>query len=95
MPVYPSEIEGVAMKAEGVKKACAVGVKDSVRGQHVRLYLETEGDAEAVKARVSALCKAQLLAYAVPKEIVVKEKLPVNLIGKIDRKAIEEEAERN
>ena len=95
VPVYPSEIEGVAMKAEGVKKACAVGVKDSVRGQHVRLYLETEGDAEAVKVRVSALCKAQLLAYAVPKEIVVKEKLPVNLIGKIDRKAIEEEAERN
>lgn len=92
VPVYPSEIEGAAMKVAGVKKACAIGISDSVRGQHVRLYVEIAGDAEAVKAKILSVCREQLIAYAVPREIVVKERLPVNLIGKIDRKVLEEEA---
>ena len=92
VPVYPSEIEGAAMKVAGVKKACAIGINDPVRGQHVRLYVEIAGDAEAVKAKILSVCREQLIAYAVPREIVVKERLPVNLIGKIDRKVLEEEA---
>ena len=94
VPVYPSEIEGVACKARGVKKACAVGVDDPVKGQVVRLFLECrEGaDPAACREEVLALCRRLLIAYAVPREIVVLDRLPVNLIGKIDRKALEERA---
>ena len=94
VPVYPSEIEGVACKARGVKKACAVGADDPVKGQVVRLFLECrEGaDPAACREEVLALCRRLLIAYAVPREIVVLDRLPVNLIGKIDRKALEERA---
>ncbi len=92
VPVYPSEIESAAMKAAGVKKACAIGIDDAVRGQHVRLYAEVTGDKEAAKAEILAVCKKTLISYAVPREIVIKDRLPVNLIGKIDRKALEDEA---
>ena len=93
VPVYPSEVENAAVKAEGVVKACAVGVPDPVRGQTVRLYAELAPgrDEKAAEEEVLALCRRTLIPYAVPKEIVFRERLPVNLIGKIDRMALERE----
>ncbi len=92
VPVYPSEIEAAALKAAGVKKACAIGIPDPVKGQRVRLFIEpAKGtDIQACRSAVLDVCRRTLIAYAVPKEIVFEERLPVNLIGKIDRKALEE-----
>ncbi len=96
VPVYPSEIEAAALSVEGVKKACAIGVDDGVRGQVVKLFIEgADGeDAEKLKSRVLAACREKLIAYAVPKQIEIRSRLPVNLIGKIDRRALEEECKR-
>lgn len=91
VPVYPSEVEEAARQVAGVKKACAVGVRDGVKGQRVKLYVEAEGNAEELVREIDRVCREKLISYAVPKEIVVREKLPVSLIGKIDRKALEAE----
>ena len=94
VPVYPSEIEEAARGAAGVRKACAVGVSDPVKGQVVRLYVECRGGADraACEKDILQICRRKLISYAVPKEIVFEDRLPVNLIGKIDRKALEERA---
>ena len=94
VPVYPSEIESVALLCPKVKKACAVGVSDTVKGQVVKLYVES-ADGESLKEELLSLCRAKLIAYAVPKFIEVRDRLPVNLIGKIDRKSLEEENPKN
>ena len=93
VPVYPSEIEEAVLTVAGVKKVCAVGMSDPVRGQAVKLFVEPQaGQSEsALAAEIERVCRKKLIAYAVPKKIVFKEKLPVNLIGKIDRKVLEEE----
>ena len=92
VPVYPSEVETAALAADGVEKVCAVGSPDPVKGQVVRLYAECgEGREEEVRAAILAQCRRKLLPYAVPKEIVLRRQLPVNLIGKIDRLALERE----
>ena len=93
VPVYPSEIEDAVLTVAGVKKVCAVGMSDPVRGQTVKLFVEPQaGQSEsALAAEIERVCRKKLIAYAVPKKIVFKEKLPVNLIGKIDRKVLEEE----
>ena len=94
VPVYPSEIESVALLCPKVKKACAVGVSDTVKGQVVKLYVES-ADGESLKEELLSLCRAKLIAYAVPKFIEVRDRLPVYLIGKIDRKSLEEENPKN
>lgn len=94
VPVYPSEIESVALLCPKVKKACAVGVSDTVKGQVVKLYVES-ADGDSLKEELLSLCRAKLIAYAVPKFIEVRDRLPVNLIGKIDRKSLEEENPKN
>lgn len=92
VPVYPSEIEAAAQEAKGVKKVCAVGVPDPVKGQAVRLFVECAPgtDTRAAEEEILQICRRKLIVYAVPKEIVFEERLPVNLIGKIDRKSLEE-----
>ena len=92
VPVYPSEIEEAAIQAKGVAKVCAVGVADKVKGQVVRLFVECaeETDETACREEIMDICRRKLIAYAVPKEIVFEKKLPVSLIGKIDRKKLEE-----
>ena len=92
VPVYPSEIEEAAIQAKGVAKVCAVGVANKVKGQVVRLFVEcVEGtDEAACREEIMDICRRKLIAYAVPKEIVFEKKLPVSLIGKIDRKKLEE-----
>ncbi len=92
VPVYPSEIEAAALEVEGVKKACAVGIPDKVKGQVVRLFVECETgfDTKKVEEEIYATCRRKLIAYALPKEIIFEDKLPVSLIGKIDRKVLEE-----
>ena len=92
VPVYPSEIEEAARGAAGVRKACAVGVSDPVKGQVVRLYVECRAgtDRAACEKDILQICRRKLISYAVPKEIVFEDRLSVNLIGKIDRKALEE-----
>lgn len=92
VPVYPSEVEAAALAVPGVRKACAVGVGDAIKGQVVRLYVECdEGRGEALRGEILANCRRQLLPYAVPREIVFRAQLPVNLIGKIDRLVLEKE----
>ena len=92
VPVYPCEVEEAALLVKGVQKACAVGADDPIKGQVVRLYVEKEAnsDDEALRNEILKTCRKRLIGYAVPKEIVLEEKLPVNLIGKIDRKELEE-----
>ena len=92
VPVYPSEIEEVAGAVQGVRKVCAVGIPDPIRGQVVRLFAECaeDTDKEACRAAILDACRRKLIAYAVPKEIIFEDKLPVSLIGKIDRKKLEE-----
>ncbi len=92
VPVYPSEIEEAAIQVKGVAKVCAVGIADKVKGQVVRLFVEcAEGtDEAACREEIMDICRRKLIAYAVPKEIVFEKKLPVSLIGKIDRKKLEE-----
>ena len=91
VPVYPSEIEEVAGSVAGVAKVCAVGIPDEVKGQVVRLFVECRQGADRASAEREILetCRRRLIAYAVPKEIVFEDRLPVSLIGKIDRKVLE------
>lgn len=93
VPVYPSEIEEEVGKIAGVAYACAVGVADEIKGEVVRLYVQPaeNTDIEELKGRIEEVCRHNLIAYAVPKQIIFKQ-LPVSAIGKIERKLLEEES---
>jgi acyl-CoA ligase (AMP-forming) (exosortase A-associated) len=83
--VSPTEIEDVLYEIDGVAEAAAVGVPHPALGQAI-VGLVVPRDEDAVSADVAlAHCKAQLPAYMVPRVIVLRDALPRNPNGKIDR----------
>lgn len=88
VPVFPSEIENVVAKISGVKNAAAIGVADADKGEVVKLFVE-KGDAseEELTLLIKNECKAKLTPYAQPVYIEYCI-LPLNAIGKVDRKSL-------
>lgn len=89
VPVFPSEIEGVVTKIAGVKNAAAIGVPDAVRGEAVKLFVESDAGVSEpeLEAKIKAACAQKLLTYAQPQTIEFCT-LPLNAIGKVDRKKL-------
>ena len=89
VPVFPSEIEGVVTKVAGVKNAAAIGIPDEAKGEVVKLFVEKEEgvDDNELTERITEQCKEKLIVYAQPRQIVIGP-LPLNPIGKVDRKQL-------
>ncbi|MBF8766946.1 long-chain-fatty-acid--CoA ligase [Pseudomonas putida] len=85
--VYPNEVEEVVMGHPKVANCAAIGVPDERSGEAVKLFVvPREGgvDVEELKA----YCKANLTGYKVPKQIVLREALPMTPVGKILRREL-------
>lgn len=89
VPIFPSEIEGVVSKIDGVVLAAAIGVPDAKKGEVVKLFVQKADnvDEKTLLKRIETECNEKLIVYAIPKQIEFC-KIPLNLIGKVDRKQL-------
>ncbi|WP_248921021.1 long-chain-fatty-acid--CoA ligase FadD2 [Pseudomonas entomophila] len=85
--VYPNEIEDVVMNHPQVANCAAIGVPDERSGEAVKLFVVArEGGLDVDELK--AYCKANFTGYKVPKQIVVRESLPMTPVGKILRREL-------
>ena len=95
--VSPTEIEEVAYSSGVVAGAVAMGVPNPELGQTILLIVtpveNKADDAEhaAVCETVSDVCRRELPTFMQPASIVVRQTLPHNQNGKIDRRALADE----
>ena len=82
--VSPEEIEEVVRKMPGVKDVAAVGAKDRLLGEAVKLFIVPDASDFDVQSVVQE-CKKKLESYKVPKLIEVIEKIPRTENGKVRR----------
>ena len=85
--VYPNEIEDVVMAHPKVANCAVIGVPDERSGEAVKLFVvarETGVSLEELKA----YCKENFTGYKVPKQIVLRESLPMTPVGKILRREL-------
>ena len=90
--IYPSVIEDVISGVAKVRECAVVGIEDDKRGQIARAYVVTDDDSdkELVLRDICSSLKANVAAYAIPKDIRFTGSLPRTKIGKIDKKALAE-----
>lgn len=90
--IFPSEIENACLKLPFVYEACAIGVKDDVHQEMVKLFIvldkKNKLPLEVVKEKINEEVVKKCSIYAKPKEIVFIDELPKTLIGKIDTKKL-------
>ena len=89
--VSPTEIEDVLYEVEGVSEAVALGVPHPALGQAIVCLITLRDEDETSSDDVLAHCRAQLPAFMVPKAVILRESLPRNPNGKIDRPGLARE----
>lgn len=89
--VSPTEVEEAALASGAVAQSIAIGVPDEELGQHIVLFAEPVG--EDCEQRLRAWFAAELPVFMRPKQIIWRDRLPVGANGKLDRAALQAEAE--
>ena len=89
--VYPSEVEAVLYLHPAVRLAAAIGEPHAYHGEVVRAYVAFKPGRTATAAELMAHCKTQLAPYKVPKEIEIRDTLPMSAVGKILYRVLRDE----
>lgn len=92
--VYPTQIEDVIYKCSGVSLCCVIGVADRTIGQRIVAVVQPtniNSDLDMLQKQIMEKCKENVAAFAMPQEIIFREKLPTTAFGKINFKALTEE----
>lgn len=94
--VYPNEVEDVLSMHEAILESCAISHPDKHSGEVVHVYaVKTSKDIVIDEKELIAFCREYLAAYKVPKRIFFKDDLPKTNVGKILRREVRDQVEKN
>jgi long-chain acyl-CoA synthetase len=92
--VYPNEVEDVLYHHPAISKAAVIGLPDDRTGERVKAYVILKDGRSLTVDELIAWCKDPeqgLTGYRAPKEIEFRDSLPETLVGKVLRRALQEE----
>lgn len=85
--VYPNEIEDVVMAHPNVAQCAAIGIADERSGEAVKLFVVPR-EAGLTTDELSRYCKQNFTGYKMPRQIVLRDALPMTPVGKILRREL-------
>jgi amino acid adenylation domain-containing protein len=86
--VSPVEVESALYRIPGVREAAVVGVPDSLLGEAIRAYVVTESTSGLTPQAIRAASAKYLELHSVPAQVILRDRLPYNPNGKIDRRQL-------
>ncbi|OLC45807.1 MAG: hypothetical protein AUH43_15415 [Acidobacteria bacterium 13_1_40CM_65_14] len=89
--VYPSEVEAVLYAHPAVRLAAAIGVPDSYHGEIVKACIALKPGTSATADEVIAHCRVSLTEYKVPRQVEIRDTLPMSAVGKILYRVLRDE----
>jgi len=89
--ISPGEIEDVLVSHPAVADAAVVAIPDEQWGEGVGAAVVLKPGHEASVAELQELVKGRLRSSRVPREIVFRDALPYNELGKVLRRVVKEE----
>ena len=93
--VYPAEVEQVLLQHPGVVDVAVVGMPDERWGEVGCAYAcPAEGSQAPEEETLRAWCRERLAGYKVPKRFVLRDALPRNALGKVQKQELRDDARR-
>jgi len=91
--VYPIEIEQVLNQHPAVIESVIIGLDDEIKGQKPYAFVKLSTPVE--ETQLIQYASSMLATYQLPKRIWALDSLPINEIGKIDKKTLRHWAEQS
>lgn len=89
--LYPKEIETALYHHEDVLEAAVVGRADPVYGEVPVAYVTLRSGSPLTGEVLFDVCRKTLSKFKLPVEIITRESLPKNAVGKLDKPALRAE----
>ncbi len=93
--IHPTEVEAVLESHPGVAAAAVFGVPDARWGEAVTAVVVCRSGAAVGAEELLAFAGERLAAYKKPKRIVFRDHLPLSSMGKVAKRVLRAELERN
>jgi len=90
--VFPSQVEDVLRENPAIRDVLVIGVPDEYKGEMPRAYATLNPDAKAPTAEaLRDWLNGRVGKHERVDKVVIREELPVTMVGKLDRKALRAE----
>ena len=83
--IMPDDIEKVVKVLTDVEDVVAIGIKNEMYGEIIKLFVKKSVDSTITKLEILSQCIKNLESYKVPREIEFLDDFPMNEFGKIQR----------
>ena len=88
--VYAPEVEAAFYKHKDVVEAAVIGVADALRGEAVKAFIVVKPESKLSPEDLRYFAKEHLANFKVPQTIEIRETLPKNRTGKVDKEALKQ-----
>ncbi|HET6958961.1 MAG TPA: long-chain fatty acid--CoA ligase [Vicinamibacterales bacterium] len=89
--VYPSDVESVLYAHPAVRLAAVIGIPDAYHGETVKACIALKPGTSATSDEIIAHCREGLTEYKVPRQIEIRDTLPMSAVGKILYRVLRDE----
>ncbi|SDB02175.1 long-chain acyl-CoA synthetase [Desulfonatronum thiosulfatophilum] len=89
--IYPRDVDEVLYQHPKVKEAVAVGIPHPTRGEIVKAYIVPKDGESIEQSEIIEFCSQKLAKYKVPRRVEFRTELPKTLVGKVLRRALQQE----
>ncbi|MFX1378854.1 MAG: AMP-binding protein [Promethearchaeota archaeon] len=88
--VFPKEIEELLMKHPDIVEVAVAGLPDQECGEIVKAWVAIKEDCDCSPQGIKDWAKNNMAHYKVPHKVAIIGELPKNLIGKVQRRVLQE-----
>ena len=92
--VHVRAVESALLRARGVAICAVLSAGQTRRGQGLIAFVQLTSPTASTDDQILAHCRAELLAREVPDLIAIMQGMPLLPSGKVNRRALQSEAER-
>ncbi len=89
--VYPSDVEGVLYTHPAVRLAAVIGVPDAYHGEVVKACVVLKPETGVTVEELTVHCRSGLAEFKVPREIEIRDTMPMSAVGKILYRVLRDE----
>ncbi len=89
--VYPGEVEAVLHEHPDIDEVAAVGVDDEQFGQRLVAFVVPRAGSDLTAESVVAYAKENMARFKVPRDVLLRDELPRNALGKVLKRELKRE----